>query len=243
MSEEKSGIIKNIAQLRERVANAAARAGRDPEDIKIIAVTKTVDVGCIKIAVEAGLADLGENRVQELVEKYPCFDGNVNWHLIGHLQTNKVKYIIDKVKLIHSLDSLELAEEIQKRAERCGRIMPALVQVNVSGEETKSGIRPETVHMFTEKLDCYKNIRIKGLMTIGPLTPNAEEIRKNFRELFKIFIDIKRKKNNNIDMDVLSMGMSNDFEIAVEEGSNMIRVGTSIFGKRLFVNTNEKERG
>ena len=168
-----------------------------------------------------------------MLEKYDNIDSRCRWHLIGHLQTNKVKYIIDKVSLIHSLDSLELAKEIQKRAEKADRVMDVLVQVNVAGEESKFGISPSEVRDFLLSVRKYKNLKVRGLMTIAPYAENPEDIRWVFRDLNKIFIDIKSENIDNIYMDYLSMGMSNDFEIAVEEGSNMVRIGTSIFGKRI----------
>ena len=229
-----SNIASNVEEVRKRIAAAAERGGRKAEDVHIIAVTKTMGVDVIKEAVDAGVYDLGENRVQELMEKYDHIDGGCRWHLIGHLQTNKVKYIIDKVSLIHSVDSLELVQEIQKRAEKAGKVMDILIQVNVSGEESKFGISPERVRDFLLGINGYKNIRVRGLMTVAPFAENPEEIRWVFRDLHKIFIDIKQERIDNIYMDYLSMGMSNDFEVAVEEGANMVRIGTAIFGRRNY---------
>jgi len=226
-------VKSNVEQVRKRIAEAAVKSGRKPEDIHIVAVTKTKGIEVIRKAVEEGIYDLGENKVQELLEKYDNIDSRCRWHLIGHLQTNKVKYIIDKVSLIHSLDSLELAKEIQKRAEKADRVMDVLVQVNVAGEESKFGISPSEVRDFLLSVRKYKNLKVRGLMTIAPYAENPEDIRWVFRDLNKIFIDIKSENIDNIYMDYLSMGMSNDFEIAVEEGSNMVRIGTSIFGKRI----------
>jgi len=233
MSTENTGAIKeNIEKIKLRVAQAAQKSGRDPKDIKIIAVTKTVDTERIMEAIGAGVTDVGENRVQELCNKYDIIGTQCNWHLIGSLQTNKVKYIVDKVAMIHSLDRIELAEEIQKRAERISRIVDVLVQVNVAKEETKSGIYLEQAYDFVKEVSQYGNIRIRGLMTIAPFAENPEEVRFVFRELYKLYIDISRKNTDNISMDYLSMGMSNDFEVAIEEGSNMVRIGTAIFGRR-----------
>jgi len=233
MSTENAGVIKeNIEKIKLRVASAAQKSGRDPKDVKIIAVTKTVDTARIMEAIDAGVTDVGENRVQELCNKYDIIGAQCNWHLIGSLQTNKVKYIIDKVALIHSLDRIELAEEIQKRAERISRVVDVLVQVNVAKEETKSGIYLEQAYDFVKEVSKYGNIRIRGLMTIAPFAENPEEVRFVFRELHKLYIDISRENADNINMDYLSMGMSNDFEIAIEEGSNMVRIGTAIFGRR-----------
>lgn len=225
-------IQDNIDAIRKRVAEAAERSGRKFEDIMIIAVTKTVDTDRIQQAVSCGMKELGENRVQELCDKYDIIDHSCSWHLIGHLQTNKVKYIADKVKLIHSLDRLELAEEIQKRAEKLNRIIDVLLQVNIAEEESKFGMHKDKVMDFVQTIAKYPNIRVKGLMTIAPLAENPEDVRWVFREAKKLLIDIKAENIDNIAMDYLSMGMSGDFETAIEEGSNIVRIGTAIFGKR-----------
>jgi PLP dependent protein len=232
MNYEKEYLKKNLNCVKQKIEAAAKKAGRNPEDIKMIAVTKTIEAERVNKIVENGILDLGENRVQELCEKYDIINGKCNWHLIGHLQTNKVKYIIDKVALIHSVDSLELAKEIQLRASKFNQIMDILVQVNVSGEESKFGVEPAIVCDFIKTISKYPNVKIKGLMTIAPNTDNSQTIRKVFRNLNKIFIDIKQENIDNIDMEILSMGMSNDFEIAIEEGASMVRIGTAIFGSR-----------
>lgn len=234
MSAENNYIKKNIEEIKSRVEEAALKSGRNLGDITIIAVTKTIDTDRISKAVEEGLINLGENKVQEICEKYDNIKRGCVWHLIGHLQTNKVKYIIDKVKMIHSVDSIELAQEIQKRAEKEGRVLEALVQVNVAGETTKFGISPNDASDFIKQLSLLKNLKVKGLMTIAPYVENPEEVRGVFKELRKIFIDINKERINNINMDCLSMGMSNDFEVAIEEGANMVRIGTAIFGKRQY---------
>lgn len=225
-------VKSNIEKIMNRVECAAVKSGRSLEDVKIIAVTKTIEPERIIKAVDAGIIDLGENRVQELVEKYDKINRECNWHLIGHLQTNKVKYIIEKVCMIHSLDRMELAHEIQKRAERAGRIIDVLVQVNVAEEESKFGIRTHKALDFIKEISLLRNMRVKGLMTIAPYVENPEAVRCVFRELRKLLIDIRQENIDNIDMDFLSMGMSNDFEVAIEEGSNIVRIGTAIFGKR-----------
>lgn len=225
-------IKKNIQAINEKISDIALSCGRDPDDIVLIAVTKTVSPSNISKALEAGLQNFGENRVQELVEKYDKIDKKAKWHLIGSLQTNKVKYIIDKVELIHSLDRIKLAKEIEKRAARIDRQIPALIQVNISGESTKSGIRPEETIDFIEAMKQYPHIRIKGLMTIGPLTEDRELIRDCFRQMKKLFDEIKTKKFSHAQMQYLSMGMTNDFDIAIEEGANMVRIGRAIFGER-----------
>lgn len=233
--ENKYEYIKsNIEKVKEKVAAAAKRSGRKSEDIKIIAVTKTIDTPRIEKAIDEGILDLGENRVQELLEKYDIINKSCRWHLIGHLQTNKVKYIIDKVELLHSLDSMELARELQKRAQKLGRVINSLVQVNIAGEETKFGLEPGKVMDFIRNVSTMPNIKIKGLMTIAPFAQNTEEIRFVFRDLRKMLIDIRTENIDNIDMDFLSMGMSNDFEVAIEEGSNIVRIGTAIFGERHY---------
>lgn len=227
-------IAENIREIRNKIEKAALRSGRKIEDVEIIAVTKTVDSERINAAIEAGLVNLGENRVQELLRKQDIIKSECNWHLIGHLQTNKVKNIIGKVKMIHSVDSMELAEEIQNRAEKADMVINVLIQVNVAGEETKFGISPDTVMSFIKNISKYKNIKVRGLMTIAPYFENAEEARLIFREMKKIFIDINKENIDNIDMTYLSMGMSNDYEVAIEEGANIVRIGTAIFGDRQY---------
>jgi len=227
-------IGQNIETVRSKVQLAALKSGRTIDDIKIIAVTKTLGVEKITSAIQYGIIDLGENRVQELCDKYPQIALACNWHLIGHLQTNKVKYIVDKVNLIHSLDSIDLAKEIQKKAAGINRVIDVLVQVNVAGEDTKFGIMPEETFVFVKKLTDYPNIKVKGLMTVAPHVQDPEEVRPVFRKLKKIFIDISKENIDNITMDFLSMGMSNDYEVAIEEGANIVRIGTAIFGARNF---------
>lgn len=232
MNDELDYIRHNCGKISERIAAAAIRAGRSPEDVKLIAVSKTVGAAAVKKALECGITDLGENRVQELCDKADIIDVKCNWHLIGHLQTNKVKYIVDRISMIHSLDSLELAAEIQKRAEKAARQIDVLVQVNIAAEDSKFGISPEDAAGFIRILANMGNIRVKGLMTIAPLAENPEDVRWVFASLRKLLIDISKENIDNIDMDYLSMGMTNDFEVAIEEGSNMVRIGTAIFGKR-----------
>ncbi len=227
-----SEIKKNLDNIMLRARAAAEKSGRSLEDIKIIAVTKTVDVERINNVYEYGLRDMGENRVQELLEKYDQLPSDIKWHIIGHLQTNKVKYIVDKVQMIHSVDSLELAKEINTRAAKHQRKVDILLQVNVSGEETKFGINPENVNEYIAALSHMENIALKGLMTIAPYAQDPQDVRPVFKNLYNIYIDIKNKRYDNVSMDYLSMGMSNDFEVAIEEGANVVRIGTSIFGKR-----------
>ncbi|MCX7746661.1 MAG: YggS family pyridoxal phosphate-dependent enzyme [Clostridia bacterium] len=234
MSDNGAYLGRNVKDVLEKVEKAANKSGRKLEDICVIAVTKTIDTDRISKVMDEGMIHLGENRVQEFCEKYDIISKNCNWHLIGHLQTNKVKYIIDKISMIHSVDRMELAQEIDKKALKAGKVMDVLVQVNVAGEESKFGISPDTTLDFVKRLSSFQNLRVRGLMTVAPFVDDPEEIRGVFRELNKIFIDIKKENIDNIYMDYLSMGMSNDFEVAIEEGSNMVRIGTAIFGKREY---------
>ena len=232
MSDGLNFIHDNCNRISERMKAAAHKAGRNPAEIKLIAVSKTVDLPRIRKALEWGITDFGENRVQELCDKADILDVDCNWHLIGHLQTNKVKYIVEKVSMIHSLDRLELAHEIRKKAEKSGKVIETLVQVNIAAEDTKFGLSPEETLGFIKKVAQMGNIRVKGLMTIAPMAENPEDVRWVFAGLRKLLIDIRKENIDNIDMDYLSMGMSHDFEVAIEEGSNMVRIGTAIFGKR-----------
>ena len=233
MTQDFEYLKANLENVRERVKQAAIRSGRTEKDIKIVAVTKTVNTDVIQKALEYGVTDIGENKVQEILEKQDIIKAECNWHLIGHLQRNKVKYIIDKVAMIHSLDSVELAAEINKRACAAGRVMDVLVQVNVSGEETKHGISPVEVSDFLKKVSVFKNIKVRGLMTMAPYA-DKESVRPVFRTLKKISVDIANENIDNINMEYLSMGMSNDFEVAIEEGANIVRIGTAIFGQRNY---------
>ena len=225
---------KNIEDVLIRVKDAAAVSGREVGDIELVAVTKTVDVDIINGAIDCGVLHIGESRVQELLEKYEQIGDVVKWHLIGHLQRNKVKYIIDKVDIIHSLDSFRLAKEINKRAENINRIVECLLQVNVSKEKTKYGISLEDVEHILEDMTFLNNIRIVGLMTIAPHVEDKEQIRQCFRTLKNKFDHISNMDFPNVKMKYLSMGMSHDFEIAIQEGANFIRIGTSIFGERNY---------
>jgi pyridoxal phosphate enzyme (YggS family) len=198
----------------------------------LVAVTKTVDVDTINEAIDFGITDIGENRVQELTKKIDLIGDRVNYHLIGHLQTNKVKYIIDKVKLIHSLDRISLAKELDKRAKQNDLIINTLVQVNVAEEDTKFGLEVSQVLPFIEQVLAYDSIRIRGLMTMAPYTDDEVLLRKVFRTMYELKEKILSQDYENLSMDYLSMGMTNDYKIALEEGSNMIRVGSGIFGER-----------
>lgn len=223
----------NLAIVSRRISEAARRAGRDPAQVQLVAVTKTVPVEKIKRVVECGVKQLGENRVQELMDKIPLLPQGVKWHMIGHLQRNKVKYLIGRVSMIQSLDRWSLAEEIQKRAEKQGTSVSALVQVNVAGEETKYGLEVAEVKDFLEAVSSLNFIRVRGLMTIAPYTEDAEEVRPVFRKLRHLAMEISTSVPG-VRLDYLSMGMTNDFEVAVEEGSNMLRIGSAIFGPRNY---------
>ena len=228
-----SVIRDNFLTVMKKIEDAALRSGRHPEDIKLITVTKTIDEERIKEAIDAGAYALGENRVQEAVEKYDCLK-NGELHIIGHLQKNKVKYIIDKADLIHSVESLELVKEIDKRAKSIDKLQRVLIEVNVSGEESKFGLRPGDVLEFVKEASKYDNVKIEGLMTVAPFGAEDAELRKIFCELKKISLDIEAEKIDTVNMGELSMGMTDDFEIAIEEGATMVRVGTGIFGKRNY---------
>ena len=226
-------ITQNIEEIRGRMAQAAVRSGRKPEDVLLIAVTKLHEPDEIEEAIAAGVTDIAENKVQEIQKKFDQIHSPVNWHLIGHLQTNKVKYIIDKVVMIHSVDSVHLAQEIDKRAVAAGKTMDVLLQVNAAHEESKFGLDPKDVpQVFREILDSCPNARIRGLMHIAPWSEDPEEIRPYFKEVKDLFDTLAAVEHPNADFKYLSMGMSHDFETAIEEGANIIRVGTSIFGER-----------
>lgn len=227
-----ASIASNLHIVRDKVSQAALKVGRNPEDIQIIAVTKTVDIPQMEEAIAAGITAVGENRVQEITKKYPLLKEKVDWHLIGHLQTNKVKYIIDKVRLIHSLDRFSLVKEISKRAQQQGIVMPVLVQVNVAEEESKFGLKVEEVIPFLKDIVGIKGLKILGLMTMAPFVEDAEEVRYVFRDLRNLAEKITKEAIPGVEMKHLSMGMTNDYEVAVEEGATLIRVGTGIFGQR-----------
>ena len=229
-------IGKKYAEIKERKDKAAITCGRKPDDVLLLAVTKTHTAEEINEAIDAGATDIGENRVQELLEKYDDVKP-VNWHLIGHLQTNKVKYIIDKVVMIHSVDSLHLAKEIDKRAYKAGINMDILVEVNIGMEDSKSGVKPQdAIKLVKEIVTECENITVRGIMCIPPVGKTAEETRMYFKKAANIFEKIKKLDlpTGKATIDTLSMGMSGDFEMAVEEGSTIVRVGTAIFGARTY---------
>lgn len=225
-------IRENIDAVNRIKGEAAVKSGRKAEDVLLCAVTKTRTADEINEAIDAGITDIGENKVQEIMDKFDSVKP-VRWHLIGHLQTNKVKYIIDKVSMIHSVDSLHLAQEIDKRAAQHGITMDILIQVNSAQEESKFGISTdETEGMIRDILDKCPNIRIRGLMCIAPFVENPEDVRVYFAQVKKLYDEYSSIEHKNLDFKYLSMGMSHDYEVAILEGSNLIRVGTAIFGER-----------
>ena len=227
-------LINNYKHVLEQVNEACDKSNRNKDDVTLIAVSKTKPASDIQELYDYGVRDFGENKVQELTSKYEELPKDIRWHLIGHLQTNKVKYIVDKVYMIHSVDSVKLAKEIEKEAAKKDVIVNILVQVNVANEDTKFGLDNSEVIKIVEDIATLPHLRIKGLMTIAPFVDDGEENRKYFTELKQLSVDIKAKNIDNVCMDMLSMGMSGDFETAIEEGATYVRVGTSIFGVRNY---------
>ncbi len=228
----------NLREVKANIAAACAKAGRNTDDVTLIAVSKTKPVSMLEEIYAEGVRTFGENKVQELTEKYEELPKDIKWHMIGHLQRNKVKYIVDKVALIHSVDSYRLAEEINIQAKKHQVTVPVLIEVNVAGEDTKFGVRPEETLQLVEEIASLENVRIQGLMTIAPFVDDPEENRVHFRRLKQLSVDIASKNIDNVHMEILSMGMTNDYMVAVEEGATMVRVGTGIFGARNYANAN-----
>ena len=227
-------LSENLQEVQKNIDEAVKRCGRNRDDVTLIAVSKTKPVSMIQEVYDLGVRDFGENRVQEIMEKFDSLPNDIRWHLIGHLQTNKVKYIIDKVCLIHSVDSLKLAGEISREAMKHDLIADILIEVNVAGEESKFGVKPEDLEQLVRDVAKLPGICIKGLMTVAPYVVDSEENRQVFVKMKQLSVDISRKSIDNVCMDYLSMGMSGDYTVAVEEGSTMVRVGTSIFGERNY---------
>lgn len=227
-------IKENLEIVKQNMRDACKKSGRDPESVRLIAVSKTKPVEDVQKAYQCGCRDFGENKVQELVEKYEKMPKDIRWHMIGHLQRNKVKYIVDKVYLIHSVDSVRLAEEISREAVKKQVTVSVLVEVNVAGEESKFGTTSEEAVSLVEEIAKLPGICVKGLMTIAPYVENAEENRLYFAKLKQIYVDIIHKNIDNVCMEELSMGMTGDYEIAITEGATYIRVGTGIFGERQY---------
>ena len=229
-----SMLLDNLKDVEERIQAACDRRGRKREDVLLVAVSKTKPVEMIEEVMTAGIVDFGENKPQELRDKYEVLPQNLRFHMIGHLQTNKIKYVIDRVVLIHSIDSIHLAEAVNAEAKKHNRIMPVLVEVNVAQEESKSGFLMEKAENAIREIAKLSNIRVEGLMTIAPFVENAEENRQYFVKLRKLSVDIAAKNIDNVTMHHLSMGMTGDYEVAIEEGATMVRVGTGIFGERNY---------
>lgn len=225
-------IAENIKIVKDKIGEYAFKSGRNPDEIILIAVTKNVSLESIREAIDLGITHIGENRVQEAKSKLPILERIVNRHMLGHLQSNKVKPALELFDMIQSVDQLELAQNIQKRANTISKIQPILIEINTSGESTKSGCSPLHILELIQQIYPLSNIKIQGLMTIGPLTDNKTKIRDSFRLLREIFEKCRQMDLPNLNMKYLSMGMSQDYDIAIEEGSNMLRIGTAIFGDR-----------
>ncbi len=225
-------IKENLNEVRERIAKACLRCGRDPKEVTLIAVSKTKPVSDLSEAYSMGIRVFGENKVQEIISKHPQMPDDTEFHMIGHLQRNKVKQVLPFVKMIHSVDSVRLAEQIQNEAEKAGRNISILLEVNVAKEESKFGFDPEAVLDAIHIIKDFSNVRIEGLMTIAPFVDDPNENRTYFKNLYQLSVDIEQENIDNVSMGVLSMGMTGDYEVAIEEGATMIRVGTGIFGTR-----------
>lgn len=227
-------ILENIKQVEENIIKSCEKVGRDPKEVTLIAVSKTKPYTAIEEALPSGVLDYGENKVQELTEKYEILPKDIRWHMIGHLQRNKVKYLVGKVELIHSVDSSRLANQIETEFAKKNEIANILIEVNMANEESKFGITSETTEQLVREISKLEHVRIKGLMTIAPYTDNPETNRVYFRNMKKLSVDIAEKNIDNVSMNVLSMGMTGDYQVAIEEGATMVRVGTGIFGERNY---------
>lgn len=233
---------ERLDKTKETIASSCKKVGRDTNEVELIAVSKTWGVETLKEAYDLGCRVFGENKVQELVQKHAALPKDIRWHMIGHLQRNKVKDVIDKVELIHSVDSVRLAKTIEQEAQKKERIVNILVEVNVAGEESKFGVSPEELPQVVREIAAFPHIRIQGLMTIAPFVENSEENRQIFADLRKLSVDIAEKSIDNVCMDILSMGMTNDYPVAVEEGATLVRVGTGIFGSRDYTKDGVTEK-
>jgi len=224
----------NFSVIEEKIEAAVKKIGKKRNDITLLAATKTVDVDTINYAISSGITTIGENKVQEFLSKYDSISP-VTHHFIGHLQTNKAKDVVGKVSLIHSVHSIKLAREISKQALKQGITQEVLLEVNIGEEESKSGFLYGEVIDAIKEISQLPNIFVKGLMAIPPICDKAEENRKYFKKMYNLFVDIREQKIDNSSMEILSMGMSDDFDVAIEEGANLIRVGTALFGKRIYI--------
>ena len=230
-------IKENLEEVNNRILAACKRAGRNPEEVTLIAVSKTKPAAMISEAYSAGIKDFGENKVQELWDKHLALPEDIRWHMIGHLQRNKVKQVIDKAVLIHSVDSIRLAQQIEEEAAKKNLVVDILLEVNVAEEESKFGFKLETAENAIHEIARLPHVRIKGLMTIAPFVENSEENRPVFKKLRQFNVDMQSKNIDNVNMNILSMGMTGDYEVAIEEGATLVRVGTGIFGTRYYMNT------
>lgn len=227
-------IAENLNAVKNKIEDACNKSGRNNDDVTLIAVSKTKPAEMLLEAYEQGCRHFGENKVQELTEKYEIMPKDIKWHMIGHLQRNKVKYIVDKVYMIHSVDSLRLAEEISKEALKKNVTVSILIEVNAAGEETKFGVKPSETEALVRQIAALPGVAIKGLMTIAPYVDDPEENRQYFAALKQLSVDISKKNIDNVNMNVLSMGMTGDYAVAIEEGAVFVRVGTGIFGERQY---------
>ena len=227
-------IQTNLREVEQNILAACEKAGRSREEITLIAVSKTKPVSLLEDAYHAGVRDFGENKVQEMCEKYEVMEKNIRWHMIGHLQTNKVKYLVGKTALIHSVDSYKLACEIEKQAAKHDCVMDILIEVNIAEEESKFGLSEEEVIDLVKQIAKLPHVRIQGLMTVAPYVVDSEENRPFFRKIKQLSVDIDNQNIDNVSMNILSMGMTGDYMVAIEEGATMVRVGTGIFGERNY---------
>lgn len=227
-------IAQAIGLVQEKIREACARAGRSADEVTLIAVSKTMPVSDLREAMAAGMMEFGENRPQELRDKQAEITEPLHWHMIGSLQTNKLKYVVGRTVLIHSVDSLHLAEAIEEESKKRGVVSDILLEINIAGEATKGGIPPEALEGLVRDISGFPHIRTRGLMTVAPYTENPEENRRYFRKMKQLLVDINSKNIDNISMDMLSMGMTGDYEVAVEEGATLVRVGAGIFGHRTY---------
>lgn len=227
-------VTENLKTVESNIVRACERSGRNRADVTLIAVSKTKPIELMEEAMAAGMRTFGENKVQEIIKKQPYFPDDVDWHMIGHLQRNKVRQIAGKVAMIHSVDSLRLAEQIQKEYEAIGKAAKILIEVNIAREETKFGLMPEETEAVIREAAKMGNIEVRGLMTIAPYVEDPQENRVHFCNLRKLLVDINSKNIDNVNMTELSMGMTGDYEIAIEEGATFVRVGTGIFGSRQY---------
>lgn len=225
-------LTENLQRVEEKIAGACARAGRKREEVTLVAVSKTKPVQMLQTVYDAGIRDFGENKVQEMCDKMGGLAPDIRWHMIGHLQTNKVKYLIGHTALIHSVDSLHLAQEIEKQAKKSDLVVPVLIEVNIAEEESKFGIRAKESLSLVRAVAELSHVRIQGLMTIAPYVENPEDNRAYFRRIRQLSVDIASENIDNVSMECLSMGMTGDYEVAIEEGATIVRVGTGIFGER-----------